>query len=121
MSPSSRTPPRAVGGTVEPPGPIRYHAVRLALKAVLAAYVRTSVEGAERLPPVGPYIICFNPPSWLDPVFLAATWPDRERRLYIFGPREQDMSRGWRNHLITWTRRGVAFKPGAQDVIDVTR
>ena len=31
------------------------------------------------------------------------------------------MSTGIRNHLINWTRRGVPFKPGAQDVIDVTR
>jgi 1-acyl-sn-glycerol-3-phosphate acyltransferase len=121
MSPSSPSSARAVAATVQPPGPIRYHAVRLVLKGIMAAYVRTSVEDAHRLPPAGPYIICFNHPSWLDPVFLAATWPDRDRRLFIFGPREQDMSRGWRNHLITWTRRGVPFKPKAQDVIDVTR
>jgi 1-acyl-sn-glycerol-3-phosphate acyltransferase len=120
MSPSSPT--RASSATaVTPPGPVRYHAVRLVLKGLLAAYVRTTVEGAERIPPSGPYIICFNHPSWLDPVFLAAAWPDRDRTLYIFGPREQDMSAGVRNHLITWTRRGVAFKPAAQDVIDVTR
>ena len=76
------------------PGPVRYHAVRLVLKAVTSAYVRIRVEGADGCPPTGPYIICFNHPSWLDPVFLAADWPDRERRLFIFGPREQDMSRG---------------------------
>ena len=121
MSPSSSIPDRAKGPTPEPPGAVRYHAVRLVLRGILAAYVRTSIDGQEHLPPAGPYIICFNHPSWLDPVFLAAMWPDRHRRLYIFGPREQDMSRGWRNHLITWTRRGVPFMPAAQDVIDVTR
>ena len=105
----------------EPPGRIKYHAVRLVLKAVTSAYVRTTVAGAERIPPDGPYIICFNHPSWLDPVFFAAYWPDRARDLYIFGPREQDMSTGLRNQLITWTRRGVPFKPHAQDVVDVTR
>jgi 1-acyl-sn-glycerol-3-phosphate acyltransferase len=83
--------------------------------------VRTSVAGSERLPKTGPYIICFNHPSWLDPIFLAALWPDPERRLSIFGPREQDMRIGWRNHLITWTRRGVPFKPASQDVLDATR
>ena len=103
------------------PGPLRYHAVRLFLKAALSAYVRTRVFGAERLPIAGPYIICFNHPSWLDPVFLAATWPDRERRLFIFGPREADMGIGVRNALITWTGRGVPFKPGAKDVVDATR
>jgi 1-acyl-sn-glycerol-3-phosphate acyltransferase len=95
--------------------------VRLVLKAVTKCYVRTRVEGASHLPAAGPYIICFNHPSWLDPVFLAAHWPDRQRRLLIFGPREQDMSRGVRNALIRWTRRGVPFKPAAQDVVDVTR
>ena len=103
------------------PGPFKYHLVRLVLAAVLRAYVRISVEGADRLPQGGSYIICFNHPSWLDPVVLAVSWPDRERRLFVFGPREQDMSTGWRNHLITWTGRSVAFKPGAQDIIDTTR
>jgi 1-acyl-sn-glycerol-3-phosphate acyltransferase len=95
--------------------------VRIFLKALAAAYVRASVSGAERLPATGPYIICFNHPSWLDPIVLAATWPDKRRRLFIFGPREADMSRGVRNRIITWTRRGVPFKPRGQDVIDVTR
>ena len=103
------------------PGPTRYHALRLVLGCILRSYVRVRVMGAERLPASGPYIICFNHPSWLDPIFLAATWPDRERRLFIFGPREQDMSRGLRNRLITWTGRGVPFKPHGQDVRDVTR
>ena len=104
-----------------PPGPIRYLAVRLVLKAALSVYVYTRVTGAERLPPAGPYIICFNHPSWLDPIFFAAMWPDDDRFLYIFGPREQDMSTGVRNRLITWTRRGVPFKPKSQEVMDVTR
>ncbi len=103
------------------PGRLRYHLVRLVLKAVCSAYVRTDVIGAERIPERGSYIICFNHPSWLDPIFFAAFWPDRERDLYIFGPREQDMSTGVRNRVITWTRRGVPFQPGAHDVIDTTR
>ena len=103
------------------PGPVRYHAVRLVLKALTSAYVRTSVVGTEHIPPDGSYIICFNHPSWLDPVFFAAHWPDRDRQLYVFGPREQDMGSGVRNRLITWTRRGVPFKPAAHDVIDTTR
>ena len=103
------------------PGRIRYHAVRLVLKAVCGAYVRTRVLDAGSIPPSGSYIICFNHPSWLDPIFFAAYWPDRERDLYVFGPREQDMGQGTRNAIITWTRRGVPFKPHAKDVIDTTR
>ena len=108
--------------TLQPaPGRFRYHTVRLVLKVVCSAFVRTRVIGAKRIPVDGPYIICFNHPSWLDPVFFAAFWPDAERDLYIFGPREQDMGTGARNRLITWTRRGVPFQPEAHDVIDTTR
>jgi 1-acyl-sn-glycerol-3-phosphate acyltransferase len=105
------------------PGPslFVYHFVRLGLKAVVSLYARVRVEGADRLPPEGSYIICFNHPSWLDPIVLAACWPDPARRLFIFGPREADMRRGVRNRLITWTGRGVPFKPGGADVRDATR
>jgi 1-acyl-sn-glycerol-3-phosphate acyltransferase len=98
-----------------------YHAVRLFLKGVTGAYVRVSVEGAEHLPPAGGYIVCFNHPSWLDPPFIAGWWPDSTRLLFIFGPREQDMSVGLRNRLITWTGRGVPFQPGGADALDTTR
>jgi 1-acyl-sn-glycerol-3-phosphate acyltransferase len=103
------------------PGPFVYHLVRLFLRAVTAGYVRIRVDGAGNLPPSGPYIICFNHPSWLDPIVLAATWPDRRRRLFIFGPRERDMAAGFRNRLITWTGRGVPFKPRGADIRDVAR
>jgi 1-acyl-sn-glycerol-3-phosphate acyltransferase len=102
------------------PGPVKYHLVRLVLKAIAGAYVRIRYEGVENLPDE-PYIICINHPSWLDPIVLAASWPDRRRRLFIFGPRERDMSVGWRNHVIMWTGRSVHFKPAGVDVLDATR
>lgn len=101
------------------PGPLRYHLVRLVLSVLARSYVRFRFEGVERLPDE-PYILCVNHPSWLDPIVLAAAWPDR-RRLSIFGPREPDMSIGARNRVITWTRRGVPFKPKGADVLDATR
>jgi len=103
------------------PGPFRYHLLRLCLKGILSAYVRIRVVGTERLPASGGYILCFNHPSWLDPPVLAASWPDQQRRLYIFGPKERDMTQGFRNHLINWTQRGVPLKPDGSDVLDVTR
>lgn len=103
------------------PSPAVYHFVRLGLRFFCGAYARIRVEGAERLPAAGTYIICFNHPSWLDPIVLAAAWPDAERRLFIFGPREQDMTIGWRNRLITWTGRGVPFQPRGADIKDATR
>lgn len=104
-----------------PPSPFRYHLVRLFLKGATSVYVRTSVTGQEYIPTHGAYIICFNHPSWLDPIFLAAYWPDRTRLLYVFGPREEDMRQGLRNRLITWTGRAVPFKPAARDIVDTTK
>ena len=98
-----------------------YHGVRLFLRLVTGAYVQVSVEGEERLPRDTGYIVAFNHPSWLDPLFIAGWWPDRTRLVYIFGPREQDMSVGLRNRLITWTGRGVPFQPGGVDALDATR
>ncbi|MBX3031494.1 MAG: 1-acyl-sn-glycerol-3-phosphate acyltransferase [Chloroflexi bacterium] len=99
-----------------------YHAVRLFLRSVSSVYVRVHVDGADRLPAGdGGYIVCFNHPSWLDPLVIAGWWPDRRRRLFIFGPREQDMSVGARNALITWTGYGVPFQPGGADALDATR
>jgi 1-acyl-sn-glycerol-3-phosphate acyltransferase len=116
MAPGSE----AIGPVRLGPGPAKYHLVRLFLKVVAGAYVRIRYEGVERIPDE-PYIICINHPSWLDPIVLAASWPDRRRRLFIFGPRERDMSVGWRNHLIMWTGRSVHFKPAGADVLDATR
>jgi 1-acyl-sn-glycerol-3-phosphate acyltransferase len=113
--------PASAGAAQPIPGPIRYHGLRLALKAIVKAYTSVHVEGRANLPASGAYVICFNHPSWLDPPYLAAVWPDTRRRLYIFGPREADIDTGLRNRLIRWTRRGVHFKPGGADALDATR
>ena len=99
---------------------IKDEAVRLVLRAVTGAYLRIRVEDAERLPDSA-YLICFNHPSWSDPLILLGHWPDRSRRFWIFGPRELDMQIGRRNALIRWADRGIAFKPGGTDILDVTR
>jgi 1-acyl-sn-glycerol-3-phosphate acyltransferase len=91
------------------------------LRGVTGAYTCVSVEGMERVPPTGGYIVCFNHPSWLDPLFIAGWWPDMTRLVYIFGPREWDMTVGFRNRLITWTGRGVPFQPEGADALDATR
>ena len=104
------------------PGPFRYHFVRIVLRLLCAAYVRIRVEGAAHLParPVG-YVACFNHPSWLDPIILAAAWPDGTRRQRMFGPREADMTLGARNRIIAWTERAVPFRPHGSDALDASR
>ena len=78
------------------------------------------VHGGEHLPDSA-YLICFNHPSWTDPLILIGYWPDQRRELYIFGPRESDMSKGKRNAIIRWGEHGVPFQPAGWDIVDVTR
>ena len=63
-----------------------------------AAIVRISVEGRDELP-AGPYVLCFSHADWVDPFVLMAVLPWRPR-LYFFGPKEEDMTRGGRNRLM---------------------
>lgn len=101
-------------------GRLKDVAVRLFFRLTVGAYLRIRVTGAEHLPD-GSYLICFNHPSWTDPIILLGFWPDARRKLYIFGPRELDMATGKRNAIIRWGERGVPFQPGGRDIVDVTR
>ncbi len=98
---------------------IRYWTARLLAAAVTRAYVRLRVEGLDRLPP-GPSLLCANHESWADPFVLMAALPGRPR-LYWFGPKESDMSKGARNRLIVWTGTAVPYKPEKSDLREATR
>lgn len=128
LDPASRTrelpgPPRAR----ELPGPpihplrrtFRYLAARTVATLLARSYVRVRVEGRELLPD-GPFLLCFNHQSWTDPLLLLAGLPTH-RRLYVFGPREEDMRRGARNRLIAWVGNAVPFHPSKDDLLAVTR
>lgn len=117
----TRASPRSGEPAHPVPSPFVYHALRLFVKALVGGYLRVRVDGVDHLPASGGYLICFNHPSWLDPPVLTAGWPDSRRRLFIFGPREADMTVGLRNRFITWTGRGVPFKPDAADALDAAR
>jgi len=65
-------------------------------------------------------VLCFSHPNWVDPFLFVAFWPDRPR-LLVFGPREEDMSVGWRNRLLSWSGLAVPFKPSRADLLDTTR
>jgi 1-acyl-sn-glycerol-3-phosphate acyltransferase len=86
---------------------------------VLRLYLRVRLVGRERLP-AGAAIYCFNHLNWSDPFVLMATLPFRPR-LFFFGPREEEMGRGGRNRLMTWTRATVPYRPGKNDLIEATR
>ena len=58
--------------------------------------------------------------SWADPFVLMAVLPFRPR-LWFFGPKEEDMSVGGRNRLMTWTGSAIPYKPAKNDLLDATR
>ena len=98
---------------------LAYLATRLALWVLVRAYVRLRVTGRELLPD-GPAILCFNHQNWTDPFVLCAVLPLRPP-LFFFGPREEDMRRGARNRLMTWSGMAVPYRPGRDDLLTATR
>ena len=98
---------------------VRYWLSRLLAGAFVRAWLRPHVEGRDRLPN-RPAVYCFNHQNWTDPFVLMATLPMRPR-LYFFGPKEEDMHRGGRNRLISWTGSAVPYKPGKNDLLEALR
>ena len=98
---------------------IRTWASRIASWLVVRAYLRVGLDGRERLPGT-PAIYCFNHLSWADPFLLMALLPMRPR-LTFFGPKEEDMSVGGRNRLMTWTGATIPYRPGKVDLLEATR
>jgi len=98
---------------------IRTWASRIASWLVVRAYLRVGIDGGERLPGT-PAIYCFNHLSWADPFLLMALLPMRPR-LTFFGPKEEDMSVGGRNRLMTWTGATIPYRPGKDNLIEATR
>jgi 1-acyl-sn-glycerol-3-phosphate acyltransferase len=92
---------------------------RLASWALARAYLRLRLDGRGRLPH-SPAIYCFNHLNWSDPFVLMAILPMRPR-LAFFGPKEEDMSVGGRNRLMTWTGATIPYRPGKRDLLEATR
>jgi 1-acyl-sn-glycerol-3-phosphate acyltransferase len=97
----------------------RYWIARVAVFGLVRAWLRIRVEGREHLPD-GPAVLCFNHLNWSDPFVLMGTLPMRPR-LFFFGPKEEDMTAGGRNRLMTWTGTTVPYKPGKNDLLGATR
>lgn len=98
---------------------VRYYASRLVVGALMHLLFLIRVEGRENLPR-GPALLCFNHLNWMDPFLLFATLPLRPR-LFMFGPREDDLRVGVRNRLMFWTATPVPFKPSKTDLRETAR
>jgi len=113
LSPSSSPAP-------DPGGRLKHAFIRRTLRLLVRCYLRVKLKGTERIPANRAYLLCFSHPNWVDPFLLAAFFPD-DRRMFIFGPREEDMAAGWRNRVIGWSGISVPFKPSKSDLLDTTR
>jgi 1-acyl-sn-glycerol-3-phosphate acyltransferase len=98
---------------------LRYYLSRIVVAGLTRGWLRVRLEGRERLPD-GPAIYCFNHLSWSDPFMLMAILPFRPR-LFFFGPKEEDMHVGGRNRVMHWTGTAIPYKPGKNDLLEVTR
>lgn len=98
---------------------VRYYTSRLVVGLLMRMLFRLKVEGRDRLPS-GPALLCFNHLNWMDPFLLFATLPLRPR-LFMFGPKEDDLRLGARNRLMYWTATPVPFRPAKTDLIETTR
>ena len=98
---------------------IRTWVARLAAWVLARAYLRLRLEDRANLPD-GPAIYCVNHLSWADPFLMMAVLPMRPR-LTFFGPREEDMSVGGRNRLMTWTGATIPYRPGKENLLEATR
>lgn len=112
MNPSSLPAP-------DPPGRLKRWFIRYATRLVFGTYLKVRYEYLAPLPEP-PYVLNFNHPGWVDPFLLVGWWP-RRHRIYVFGPKEEDMSVGWRNHVINWSHMAVPFKPSKSDLVDATK
>lgn len=97
----------------------RWTLTRALTRALVGCLFRLRVEGLDRYP-TGPAVLCFNHQSWFDPFVIFAAVPALPR-MSMFGPREADMSVGWRNRAMGWVGLPVPFHPAKDDLIGATR
>jgi len=61
-----------------------YRLIQLGIHALGSCFLRLSIRGLEKLPERGPYILCPNHQSYIDPLLLASLLPwSIARRLYF--------------------------------------
>jgi 1-acyl-sn-glycerol-3-phosphate acyltransferase len=94
---------------------LRYRIAWIAIWLIAHALVRPRIEGRRHLV-AGPAMYCFNHMGWTDPGVIFATFPG-SMRLYFYGPKEETLSVGTRNRLISWSGIAVPFKPGKDDLL----
>jgi 1-acyl-sn-glycerol-3-phosphate acyltransferase len=99
--------------------PARVRLVRGFCSLAVRALFRLRIEDRERFA-TGPALYCFNHLNWTDPLVLLAALP-AVPKYAMFGPKEEDMTKGARNRLISWAGFGIPYRPAKTDMLDTTR
>jgi 1-acyl-sn-glycerol-3-phosphate acyltransferase len=98
---------------------LRYRFAQLAVRLYGSLLFRLRLEGRDHIVD-GPALYCFNHLGWLDPLAMLAVFPS-ERRLYFYGPAEQDLRHGAKNRLMLWSGVAVPFSPNKEDLLSSVR
>lgn len=86
---------------------------------VVKSLFRIEIVNPERLA-TGPAVYCFNHLGWMDPLLMLATFP-KQPRLYLYGPKQEDLRHGARNRFMWWTGVCIPFSPLKDDLLTSIR
>jgi 1-acyl-sn-glycerol-3-phosphate acyltransferase len=96
----------------------RYRAVRAFVAFAARLFSTVRCEGTERLP-AGSSVLCFSHQNWADPFYIFAAIP-MHPRLYFFGPKQEEMRRGFRNRWMRWGGVVIPYRPGQRGLVAAT-
>jgi 1-acyl-sn-glycerol-3-phosphate acyltransferase len=63
-----------------------------------------------------PAMYVFNHLSWMDTPIVVAVIPSKPR-LYMYGPKEENIHKGGRNRFMWWTGIPIPFRPNKDDML----
>jgi 1-acyl-sn-glycerol-3-phosphate acyltransferase len=79
--------------------PLRFRLARMLLRVILGSLFQVRLEGGERLPQRGPYLLACNHLSWVDP-FLMIAWLPPAPRVHFLGRRSAIYNRTWKRWVL---------------------
>ena len=91
--------------------PLRFHFARLLLRLILGSLFRVRLEGSERLPRSGAYLLACNHLSWVDP-FLLLAWLPASPRIHFLGRRSAIYNRTWKRWVLQFMGGVIPVESG---------
>jgi 1-acyl-sn-glycerol-3-phosphate acyltransferase len=88
---------------------------RMLASAVIRPWFRVTVVHPERFTRE-PAVYFFNHLSWMDTLLVICTLP-KQPRVYMYGPKQEDIHAGGRNRFMWWTGIPVPFSPRKDDLL----